>query len=108
MRPDRRSGELREQEGRRRRRRRPPAVTIWQTRSPMRVGRGQVLAYRAAVHDLDGGRGAGAGALGAGLRDNPPGRTARLALALRKGRPEAPDTVLVHSVRAAMNLNRVD
>jgi Winged helix DNA-binding domain len=72
--------------------------------------RDQVLAYRADVHELGApaGQVAGSGVLGVGVQDNPPGRSARLALALR-GRPASDEsTLLIHSVRAAMHLHHRD
>ncbi|MGH8776159.1 MAG: winged helix DNA-binding domain-containing protein [Jiangellaceae bacterium] len=74
------------------------------TRVP--ISRKQVLAYRAAVHGLGGG--AADNVLGAGMQDNPPGRTAKLGLVLRGVDLDDRTTALVHSVRAAMHLHRAD
>ena len=72
------------------------------------VSRDQVLAYRAGVHGLgDVTETRRDDALGTGLQDNPPGRTALVALALR-GRRSLRGTSLVHSLRAAMHLHRTD
>lgn len=73
--------------------------------SRLALSRERVLAYRAGVHGLDGsGRGL-AGVLGAGAQDNPPGRSARLTLALRGVKAPPGSTALVHSVRGAMHLH---
>jgi hypothetical protein len=70
------------------------------------VSRDQVLAYRARVHGLgDVAEARRDHVLGTGLQDNPPGRTALVALALR-GRHSPRGTSLVHSMRAAMHLHR--
>jgi hypothetical protein len=70
------------------------------------VSRDQVLAYRAGVHGLgDVTKSRRDDVLGTGLQDNPPGRTALIALALR-GRHSPRGTSLVHSLRAAMHLHR--
>jgi len=74
--------------------------------SGVRLTRDQVLAYRAAVQELDGGRRGLPGILGAGIQDNPPGRSALLALALRGREVPSRSTALVHSVRGAMLLHR--
>lgn len=68
------------------------------------IDRQQVLAYRAAAHDL-GGRGDGAVVLGVGLQDYPPGRSASLALALRTGPQPPAGLALVHSARGALHLH---
>ncbi|HEU0213076.1 MAG TPA: crosslink repair DNA glycosylase YcaQ family protein [Jiangellaceae bacterium] len=70
--------------------------------------RDQILAFRAAVHELRGRRRGRPGILGVGIQDNPPGRSARLALALRGRRIPARSSALVHSVRGAMHLHHAD
>src|SRR5918994_1125544 len=70
------------------------------------ASRDQVLAYRSSVHGLgDAAEARRDDVLGIGLQDNPPGRTALVALALR-GRHSPRGTSLVHSLRAAMHLHR--
>ncbi|MFG2248859.1 winged helix DNA-binding domain-containing protein [Spirillospora sp. NPDC048823] len=67
------------------------------------AGRTQVIAYRFAAHGL-GPEGRAETVLATGVQDYPPGRSASLALRLRTG--QAPDAVLVHSIRAAMHMHR--
>lgn len=70
------------------------------------VGRGAVIAYRAAVHGLAGPASSSADVLlDAGVQDYPTGASARLALRLR-GRDGG--GVLVHGVRAAGHLHHAD
>jgi hypothetical protein len=76
--------------------------------SRVALTRDQVLAFRAAVHELDGGHRGRPGILGVGIQDNPPGRSARLALAVRGRSVSARSTALVHSVRGAMHLHHAD
>ena len=72
----------------------------------LEVSRDQVLAYRAGVHGLgDVTESKRDDVLSTGLQDNPPGRTALVALALR-GRHSSRGTSLVHSLRAAIHLHR--
>jgi hypothetical protein len=70
--------------------------------------RDQVLAFRAAAHELDGGHRGRPRVLGVGVQDNPPGRSAHLALVLRGRRVPVRSTALVHSVRGAMHLHLGD
>jgi hypothetical protein len=70
--------------------------------------REQVLAFRAAVHELADGHRGRPRILGVGIQDNPPGRSARLALAMRDRSVPARSTALVHSVRGAMHLHHAD
>lgn len=78
--------------------------------SNLRISREQLLAYRAAVHDLCAA-GDGATVLDVGLQDYPPGRSALLALRLRTqqtGQASSAAQGLIHSVRGAMHLHRAN
>ncbi|WP_162605294.1 DNA glycosylase AlkZ-like family protein [Jiangella ureilytica] len=80
--------------------------------------RGQVLAYRAAAAGLSGPAAGPGAVLAVGVQDHPAGTTARLAVALRGDgdhgdhgdgdHGDGGDGVLVHSVRAALHLHRID
>lgn len=63
--------------------------------------RAQVLAYRWVALLQDG-------VLGTGVQDNPPGRTATLALQARGVETAAEDVVLVHGARGAAHMHRVE
>jgi hypothetical protein len=68
--------------------------------------RAQVLGYRVAAQHLERPR--GAGVLAAGVSDNPPGRTAHVALRVRSTGADPTGLAVVHSVRAAPHLHPVD
>src|SRR5690606_24329765 len=73
---------------------------------PDQLTRAQVVAYRAAVHDLTT-PGSGAVVLDTGLQDYPPGRSAHQALAIRRDSAESPaGLALVHGARGALHLHR--
>ena len=80
----------------------------------MRLTRGQVLAYRAAVSDLTRrvDTPENCRALATGVQDTPPGTTAARALLARTGPGgheavrAVPGTAVVHSMRATMHLHR--
>jgi len=83
----------------------------------MELTRADVLAYRARVHDLEKRvpSPADCGSLAAGIRDSPPGRTARMALAARLGTTAASgmpgladggELAYAYTLRGAMHVHR--
>lgn len=75
-----------------------------------------MLGYRALAHHLEGPAAtvADCGVLEVGVQDTPPGASARQALSVRLAAPDQGDAtlsdglVLVHSLRGAMHVHRVD
>jgi hypothetical protein len=74
------------------------------------ISRSQVLAYRAAAHDLERRRDhpLDCRVFRTGVVDNPPGRSARLSTSMRSGQVvTGSDVAVVHSVRGVMHAHPV-